>query len=641
MKRIRDYKLQNKMMFYIISASALILIALVSLNAYDTNRLIKENTTELVEETSNKLALQCETFLGHGIDVARTMSHTYEGMLKNGNPSRDAVISIMKTVLEQNPVFLGVWTVWEPNAFDGKDSEFIDKPGHDKTGRFIPYWNRFGDNIALEACTDYDNSGEAGNYYSIPLHSGNEYIGEPFTYKIQGKDISMSSIAIPIKYNGKVVGIAGIDISSETLISYQEKVKLYNTGFAKIMTNKGTIVADIDKTEIGKTSSEWTDNNLSDIKQAITSGKPITKIVYSDHFDADAVKCYYPINIGNTNTPWTFVTIINTEEALAQGAKSLSKTIITAILGLAILVILILLIARHITKPIIQAVGFAKKIASGDLTLQMEVDAKDEIGELKQTLNSMTKSFKFMMVKINNGSNKIVAISSQFNEAAREFSSGANQQAASVEEVSSSIEEILSTVNQNNQNAFITKEIATKTSDGIKQSNTAIAASVDAMKQIAGKISIIGEIAFQTNILALNAAVEAARAGEHGKGFAVVAAEVRKLAEHSKVAADEINNITKGGVKTAENAGKQFEALIPEVDRTAILVNEISSASNEQSAGIGQINSAILQLNDVTQSNASTSEEMATTAEELLKLSHELNDIVKLFNIGDTKTHHS
>lgn len=279
--------------------------------------------------------------------------------------------------------------------------------------------------------------------------------------------------------------------------------------------------------------------------------------------------------------------------------------------------------------------GLQKKIASGDLTIQLKIEALDEIGELQQSLNNMAHSIKGMIQKVSESSNKIVSISSQFNEAARQFASGANQQAASVEEVSASVEEILSTVNQNSDNAFQANKIAATASVSIKDNSSTISASVKAMKQIAGKISIIGDIAFQTNILALNAAVEAARAGEHGKGFAVVAAEVRKLAEHSKIAAEEIDKITRGGVKTAEEAGLQFEALVPEIDRTASLVGEISAASNEQSAGIQQINSAILQLNDVTQSNASTSEEMATTAEELLKLSNELNEIIKLFNIGD------
>ena len=635
MRRIKDYKLQHKMILYIISATTLIFVAMISLNGYNSSQLINTNSNKLVRETTDKLALQCETFLGHGVDVARTVAYTYEGMLINGTPNREVGIAIMKSILEQNPTILGLWTVWEPNAFDGNDLLYINKQGHDKTGRFVPYCNRFGNSIAIEACTDYDNPGEAGNYYSIPMRTGIEYIGEPYTYKVQGNDINMISIAIPIRVKDKIVGVAGIDISSETLITYQSKIKLYNTGFAKIITNRGTIVADVDKSEIGKKSGEWQNDKLTDIRQAITEGKAISKTTYSDHFDAMAIKCYSPISIGKTNTPWTFVSIVNTEEAQSEGLKALYQTIFTGIIGIVLLIILILLIARIITRPLIQAVGFAKRIASGDLTIQLKIEALDEIGELQQSLNNMAHSIKSMIQKVSESSNKIVSISSQFNEAARQFASGANQQAASVEEVSASVEEILSTVNQNSDNAFQANKIAATASVSIKDNSSTISASVKAMKQIAGKISIIGDIAFQTNILALNAAVEAARAGEHGKGFAVVAAEVRKLAEHSKIAAEEIDKITRGGVKTAEEAGLQFEALVPEIDRTASLVGEISAASNEQSAGIQQINSAILQLNDVTQSNASTSEEMATTAEELLKLSNELNEIIKLFNIGD------
>ncbi|MBU8891949.1 MAG: hypothetical protein KOO66_04170, partial [Bacteroidales bacterium] len=154
------------------------------------------------------------------------------------------------------------------------------------------------------------------------------------------------------------------------------------------------------------------------------------------------------------------------------------------------------------------------------------------------------------------------------------------------------------------------------------------------MKEIAEKIQIVNDIAFQTNILALNAAVEAARAGEHGKGFAVVAAEVRKLAERSKVAADEINVVSKSGVEISDKAGKQLEAVVPEMEKTVKLVQEISASSQEQNSGSDQINSAVQQLSQVTQQNAAASEELATSAEELASQADQLKDVISFFNVG-------
>ncbi|MFW6248757.1 MAG: methyl-accepting chemotaxis protein, partial [Bacteroidota bacterium] len=207
---------------------------------------------------------------------------------------------------------------------------------------------------------------------------------------------------------------------------------------------------------------------------------------------------------------------------------------------------------------------------------------------------------------------------------------------SSAEEVSSSMEEMASNIQQNTDNSQQTEKIAIKAADSIKEGNESTEVSVKSMKDIAEKISIINDIAFQTNILALNAAVEAARAGEHGKGFAVVAAEVRKLAERSKVAADEIDDLSRNGVSISEKAGQQLADIVPEIEKTAKLVQEISAASIEQNSGAEQVNSAIQQLNQVTQQNAAAAEEMATSSEELAGQADQLKDLIGFFSI-DTK----
>jgi methyl-accepting chemotaxis protein len=227
-----------------------------------------------------------------------------------------------------------------------------------------------------------------------------------------------------------------------------------------------------------------------------------------------------------------------------------------------------------------------------------------------------------------------VDASTQVSSASQQLSQGANEQASSVEEISSTMEEISANIEQNSENSSQTDKISRAAETGISEVNERSQKAVEANKQIAEKINIINEIAFQTNILALNAAVEAARAGEHGKGFAVVAAEVRKLAERSKVAAEEIVVLTQEGLKITEEAGTKLAEMLPEVEKTTRLVQEIAASSIEQNNGAGQVNNAIQQLNTVTQQNAASSEEMATSAEELASQAEQLKETVSFFRLN-------
>jgi methyl-accepting chemotaxis protein len=211
------------------------------------------------------------------------------------------------------------------------------------------------------------------------------------------------------------------------------------------------------------------------------------------------------------------------------------------------------------------------------------------------------------------------------------MSNKANQQAASIEEISSSVEQMLANIEQSATNAQMAEKISQNAREGIQKVHAASDKSINAINQINSRITIINDIAFQTNLLALNAAVEAARAGEHGKGFSVVAAEVRKLAERSKVAADEISKISKQSVEVTRESSTQLQAIIPEVEHTAKLVVEIAAASFEQKSGIEQINSAILKLNDLTQDMAATSEELTGTAAELQGKADDMSNLVSFF----------
>ena len=316
--------------------------------------------------------------------------------------------------------------------------------------------------------------------------------------------------------------------------------------------------------------------------------------------------------------------------------KAISIMIVFAIVAILIGIVSALLITRGIVNPLNEGVDIANSLADGDLMVNIEIKSKDETGQLLAAMKNMVDKLKSIVGDVKSAADNVASGSQELSSGAQQISQGATEQASSIEETSSSMEEMTSNIKQNSDNSHQTEKIAQKSADDAVEGGKAVAETVSAMKEIAGKITIIEEIARQTNLLALNAAIEAARAGEHGKGFAVVASEVRKLAERSQTAAGEISHLSSSSVQIAEKAGEMLAKLVPDIQKTAELVQEISASSREQDTGAGQINMAIQQLDQVIQQNAGAAEELASTSEELASQADLLQTSISFFKTDDS-----
>lgn len=481
----------------------------------------------------------------------------------------------------------------------------------------------------LVACNDRASVGNINistrDYFKASL-SGKTASSNVLLSKVSGNPVIVFSS--PVIHDCEICGVffASVDISGFNN-TYVDSIKIGSSGYAYMSEASGVVTAHPDKSMIGNT-------NLNDFSfgaemLALKNGLYL--------YEYKGVQKTVSFRTAEENG-WMVAVTADDDDIYAGINRMKELTIIILIAALVLCSLIIILIIRSIVKPIKEAVKITETIASGDLTVAIEekfLRSKDETGELAAALDKMIEKLREIVIEVRKASETVSVGSGQLASTAETISQGATEQASTAEEVSSSMEEIGASIKQNTENSTETASTADKNAQNAAAGAEAVNEAVASMKIIAEKITLIEELARSTNLLSLNASIEAARAGEAGRGFSVVASEVGKLAEASRKAAADISELSDASMRKADIAGQMISDIVPDIQKTAELVAEISAASSEQNTAARQVNLVMGQLDQVIQANAASAEEATSMSEELSSQAEALLSLIDYFNIGE------
>jgi len=629
-KNFMNMRIASRLSWSIGAVAITALLLLSSVVSYQIYQLAQHRTQEITRQSAYHYACAVRAELEIVLAEARSLAKIFEAAMQIDEPflNREGANHLLKHFTIAHPNLLGTWVLFEPNAFDGKDANFAHTKGHDQTGRFIPYWARNPQGeIILEAITDYEKEGR-NDYYELPKKYQHEMVIEPFIYPIENKDILMTSAVVPIfDKNKKFIGVAGIDLSVEMLINRlkEQKISFFNQTYGTLYSQQGKLLFssnELNQQKIGKNVQAVSKDSVFTAHLLSTKEFVIERI--SGTLDKKVLTVGFPITLGATNIHWMVTVSVPLADAYYPIYMLLIKMAFFSIILTILLFIIIYRLSSSITRHIQQAVTIADSIAEGHLSIDIPVKNTDETGLLMGALKNMSINLAQIVNDVQRSVAAATSGSQALSATSQQLMRGATNQSEAAEEISASMEQMSASIKQTSENAKNTEIIATQAATDATQTGQAVDEAISVSQQIIQKLSVIEDISKQINILSLNASIEAARAGQHGKGFKVVAASIRELAGLSHRAATEINALSSNSMQTTQTAKSMLNQLVSDIQHTATLMRDISTASHEQSLNADQVNQSIAELHKITQQNASASEELATMAEQLSSQAQQL-----------------
>ena len=629
-KRFKGARIAHRLSWSIGAVAIVALTVLSSVVSYQAYQLARQHTQEITRQAAYHYAWAVKAELEIALNEARALATIFEAVIQADKPilNRDQANQILRHFTEHRPNFLGSYTLFEPNVFDGKDADFINTKGHDQTGRFVPYWvHNEKKAVILEANIDYEKEGR-GDYYQLPKKFQREQVVEPYFYPVEGKDVLITSLGVPI-FNKKqqVAGVAGIDLLFNNVMNNvkKQKISFFDQVYTTLYSQQGKLLTSsypYYEKEVGKNVKAI--NTDQTFVSNVLSNKEFVIEHLVEELDKEMLTVGVPVTFGESKNVWVVTVSVPSENAYAPIYSLLIKMASFSFMLAVVLFVIIYRLSSSIAQHIQQAVVIADSIAEGHLSVDIPVKAADETGLLMGALKNMSINLAQIMndvqrsvVSANGGSQALSATSQQLMR-------GATHQSEAADEISASMEQMSASIKQTSDNARHTERIATQAASDATQTGRAVDEAINASQQILKKLSVIEDISKQINILSLNASIEAARAGSHGKGFKVVAAAIRELAGLSHRAATEINALSSNSMQTTQTAKNMLNQLVNDIQHTATLMRDISTASHEQSLNADQVNQSISELHKITQQNASASEELATMAEQLSSQAQQL-----------------